>query len=285
MGRLALPRLGIVALAALLQGCGAGSESTARTGTAEDLSREPAPDAIHVPPLRDRVITAEHLRRAVLQGVGRDYLGGTQVGPPSFGLCLQRGLGALLDEQNLRALALVYRRPAGQQLTAQALSDLAAPVGARCGGRRFVPMPIEASMAFRAGRLPAGGIASRLAYGPYLGVTCLARNSVRCDSVGVDLELRRDAAAVTAHIGGRMLRLQTPGVHSGLPARDWGGRLNWVGLARRDSPFYVEPYGKSQTTWAGYPPVFLPVALEIAYPQGKHVEGRLPSVSLAPGSG
>jgi hypothetical protein len=143
-----------LAAAVLLGGCARGSGSFLDPEPEQRRSREPAPAAIRVPPLRDRVIGVEHLRRAVLRGIGRDYLGGTQVGPPSFGLCLQRGMRTLLDERRLRSLAATYRRHSGQQLTAQALSEMAVPIGSRCGGRRFVPMLIEASMAFRAGRLP-----------------------------------------------------------------------------------------------------------------------------------
>jgi hypothetical protein len=157
MGRSALSILALTTLVAVLQGCGGGSESRSGSEAGDPHRRKPAPAAIRVPPLRSRAIGVEHLRRAVLQGIGRDYLSGTQVGPPSFGLCLQRGLWRRLDERTLRALALVYRRPSGQQFTAQALADLAVPIGDRCGGRRFVPVPIEASMAFRAGRLPATG--------------------------------------------------------------------------------------------------------------------------------
>jgi hypothetical protein len=155
---MARPTLAVLALAAavlLPTGCGGGSDTVQRSAGVDGQARQPAPAAIRIPPLRARVISTEHLRRAVLQGVGRDYLGGTQVGPPGFGLCLQRGLRRLLDERTLRSLAPDSRRPAGQQLSAQARNRLARPVGDRCGGRRFVPKLIEASMAFRAGHLRA----------------------------------------------------------------------------------------------------------------------------------
>jgi hypothetical protein len=285
MGRSALSFLALSALVTVLQGCGAGSESTVGSEAADHHGRTPAAAAIRVPPLRGRVISAEHLRRAVLQGIGRDYLSGTQVGPPSFGLCLQRGLRRLLDERTLRSLALVYRRPSGQQFTAQALAELAVPIGDRCGGRRFVPMPIEASMAFRAGHLPAAGVEARLSYGPYVGVTCRPANSTRCDSVGIDLVLRREATAVSARVAGRKLRLRTPGLHTGVAGRDWVGYLDRVGLGRRGSPFHVDSYGRSPKIWAGYPPVYLPVDLEISYREGGRVTGTLPRVSLSPGWG
>jgi hypothetical protein len=231
------------------------------------------------------VFSAEHLRRAVLRGLGRDYLSGTQVGPPSFGLCLQRGLRRLLDERILRSLALVYRRPAGQQFTAQALADLAVPIGDRCGGRRFVPEMIDASIAFRAGHLPPAGVGARLSYGPYLGVTCRRASSTRCDSVGIDLVLRREAIAVSATVAGRELRLRSPGLHTGVAGKDWVGYLGRVGLGRRGSPFHAGSHGGRRRIWAGYPPVYVPVGLEIAYPGGRRVTGTLPRVSLSPGWG
>ena len=285
MARSAIALLVLVAAAALLTGCGRGSDTMERPAAGAGQARQPAPAAIRVPPLKARVISAEHLRRAVLQGIGRDYLSGTQVGPPSFGLCLQRGLRRLLDERTLRSLALVYRRPSGQQFTAQALAELAVPIGDRCGGRRFVPEMIEASMAFRAGHLPATGVEARLSYGPYVGVTCRPANTTRCDRVGIDLVLRREATAVSATVAGRGLRLQTPGLHSGVPGKDWVGYLDRVGLDRHESPFQVDSYGRSPKIWAGYPPVYLPVELEISYPGGGRAAGTLPRVSLSPGWG
>ena len=140
-------------------------------------------------------------------------------------------------------------------------------------------------MAFRAGHLPATGVEARLSYGPYIGVTCRLANSTRCDSVGIDLVLRREATAVTARVAGRKLRLRTPGLHTGVAGKDWVGYLDRVGLDRRGSPFHVDSYGRSRTTWAGYPPVYLPVELEISYPGGGRVTGTLPRVSLSPGWG
>lgn len=282
MARAAIAGAGVVALA-LFNGCG-GSGSTGTSDVGGDRLRGPAPAAIRVPPLRDRVVSLEHLRRAVLRGVGRDYLGGTQVGPPSFGLCLQRGMRTLLHERNLRALALVYRRPAGQQFTAQALTDLAAPVGAGCGGRRFVPMLIEASIAFRTGRLRPVGVAASLIRGPRLGVACPRAGSIRCDRVGIDLVLRRAASAVTATVAGRVLRLRPAG-GDGAAGRRWTGDLVRAGLDRPGSPLYVSPQGGRRRIWGGYPPVFVSVRLEIAHPRGGRATGIVPRVSLEPGRG
>jgi hypothetical protein len=190
-----------------------------------------------------------------------------------------------LDERTLRSLALVYRRPSGQQFTAQALSDLAVPVGDRCGGRRFVPEMIDASIAFRTGHLPAAGIEARLSYGPYLGVTCGRANTIGCDSVGIDLVLRREASAVTARVAGRELRLRTPGLHTGVAGRDWVGYLDRVGLGRPESPFHVDSYSRDPEVWAGSPPLYVPVRLEVSYPAGRRATGTLPRVSLSPGWG
>lgn len=276
----------LVLVAALLCGCGGGSGSTAGTGPGTSQTREPAPAAVRVPPLKGREISVEHLRRAVLQGLGRDFLGGTQVGPPSYGLCLQRGVRRLLDERTLRSLALIYRRPAGQQFTAQALTDLAAPVGTRCAhGRRLVPTLIAASEAFRSGRLPEVGIGSRLTYGPYLGVRCARPSSTLCERVGIDLVLRRKAAAVTAWIGGRRLRLRTPGWHTGVPGHDWVSSLDNVGFDRKGSPFRLPGNARRRASWAGYPGVYVPVKLEVAYADGERVAGILPRVFLSPGWG
>jgi hypothetical protein len=285
MGRLASAVPALIVLA-LLSGCGDRSESTQGARAKGEEIAGVAPDATRVPPLRDRTIGVGHLRRAVLRGVGRDYLGGTQVGPPSFGLCLQRGSRRRLDEASLRRLALVYRRPGGQQFTAQALNALAEPVGVRCGGRRFVPMLIEASMAFRAGRLrPAANRELRLAYGPYLGVTCRPAGSAHCDSVGIDLVLRRKAAAVSAWVGGRRLRLRTPGLHTGAGGRDWVGYLDRVGFERPGSPFRLPSNGGNRGAWAGSPAVYLTVRLEVAYSSGGRASDSLPRVFLSPGWG
>jgi len=58
-----------------------------------------------------------------------------------------------------------------------------------------------------------------------------------------------------------------------------------VGLGRRGSPFHVGSYGGRRRNWAGYPPVYVAVGLEIAYPGGRRVTGTLPRVSLSPGWG
>ena len=90
MSRAAIAGL-VLLVAAPLAGCGSSSGSADESSRGGD-PREPAPPAaIRIPPLEDRTISVEHLRRAVLQGIGHDYLSGTQVGPPRFGLCLQLG--------------------------------------------------------------------------------------------------------------------------------------------------------------------------------------------------
>jgi hypothetical protein len=194
-----------------------------------------------------------------------------------------------LTRVRLDRLVAIYRRPDGRQLAAQTLNALAAPVGAECGGAEYVPELVTASVAL-GGDYPLSrlGIAARrlgVTYGPYLGVDCRRVGSKRCDRVGVDVVLRRDARAVTAWVGGRRLVLRTPGLHSGEAGRDWVGYLNRVGLGRPGSPFRVPSNGGNPDTWAGSPAVQLPVRLVISYPDETTVTGTLPRVPLSPGWG
>jgi hypothetical protein len=213
----------------------------------------------------------EAMRDKVVLGLAKDFRASSRVGPRRYGLCVRLGMRRALTPEQLSRLVAIYRRPEGQQFAAQALNALAAPVGAECGGAKYVPELITASEAV-GGDYPLGrlGIAARrlgVTYGPYLGVTCRKAGSTDCDSVGIDVVLRRDARAVTAWVGGRRLVLRTPGLHTGRAGRDWVGYLDRVGLGRRDSPFHV------------------PVRLEISYPDETTAAGTLPHVLLSPGWG
>jgi hypothetical protein len=145
-------------------------------------------------------------------------------------------------------------------------------------------MLIEASIAFRTGRLRPAGVAASLARGPRLGVACRRPRSIRCDRVGIDLVLRRGATAVTATVAGRRLRLRPAGGDGGA-VRAWTGDLERAGLDRPASPLHVSPQGGGRMIWAGYPPVFVSVRLEISHPRGRRTTGILPRVSLEPGWG
>jgi hypothetical protein len=269
--RIALASLSL--LAALIVGCGSGSPAQGPAG-------EPAKAApTNYDVMRDKVIL----------GLAKDFRASTQAGPPRYGLCVRLGMRRALTTEQLDRLAVVYRQPDGEQLAAQALNALAAPVGTECGGARYVPVLVTASVALGGGYpLSRYGIAARrlgVTYGPYLGVTCGRFGSTYCDRVGVDLVLRRDARAVTAWVGGRRLVLRTPGLHSGEAGRDWVGYLHRVGLGRPDSPFHIPSNGRNPGAWAGSPAVYLPVRLEISYPDESTVTGTLSGATLSPGWG
>ncbi len=247
---------------------------------------------------RDRAATDfDRMRAKVVTGLAADFRGGTRAGPRGFGLCLRLGMRRALTRAQLNRLVAVYRRPHGQQFAAQALLAMAAPVGAECGGAKFVPEPIRASEAlggdYPLSRLDIAARRLGIGYGPYLGVRCRQAGSTGCDAVGIDVVLHREAVAVIAWIGGRRVqigngrrvRLRTPGRHNGVAGRDWVGYLDRVGLDRPGSPFRIPSNGRRPGTWGGYPPVYVPVRLAIAYPDGTRVEGTLPRVFLSPGWG
>jgi hypothetical protein len=272
MKRLAIVSLFLLALLTA-GGCGSGDSGQAAAG--EPVKAVPTNYAV----MRDKVIL----------GLARDFRAGTHAGPPRYGLCLRLGMRRVLTREQLDRLLAVYRRPQGQGLAAQALNGLAAPVGVECGGARYVPELVTASAAL-GGDYPLGSrdIAARrfgIAYGPYLGITCRRAGSSRCDRVGIDVVLRRDARAVAAWVGGRRLVLRTPGLHSGRAGRDWVGYLDRVGLGRPGSPFHLPARGSGPGAWAGSPAVHLPVRLVIEYPDGTSATAALSGIPLSPGWG
>jgi hypothetical protein len=231
----------------------------------------------------------EVLRSKVVTGVGEDFRGGTHAGPRGYGICIRLGIGHALDRATLLRLLSVSRRPGGSAFAAQALNDLAVPIGDACGGRQFVPQLTHAAAALRGSRL-VDSRAHRigLEYGPYLGVSCPRPSRIACDRVGLDLVLRRDARSVVATVAGRRLRLVTPGPiphDAGAVGRDWGGYLEDVGLRREGSPFHIPPGGRPPDRWGGQPPVYLPMRVAIVYPGGRRETLRMPPVFLSPGFG
>jgi hypothetical protein len=240
---------------------------------------------------REKVAPTDYqaMRDKVVLGLAKDFRAGTHAGPPRYGLCVRLGMRRALTREQLGRLVAIYRRSDGQQLAAQALNALAAPVGAECGGARYVPELVMASEAV-GGDYPLArlGIAAHrlgITYGPYLGVTCRKTGATGCDSVGVDVVLRRDARAVTAWLGGRRLVMRTPGLHTGRAGRDWVGYLDRVGLERPASPFHIPANGRNTPSLAGSPAVHLPVRLEISYPDETTMADTLPHVLLSPGWG
>jgi hypothetical protein len=239
--------------------------------------------------LRAGPLSEEILRDKVVTGVGEDFRTGTHAGPKGFGLCIRLGMRRALDRTTLQRLLSVSRRPGGTAYAAQALNDLAVPIGDACGGRQFVPELIHAAAALRGARI-VDSRAHRLGleYGPYIGVSCPRANNISCDRIGLDLVLRRQARSVSAEVAGRRIRLVTPGPvphDAGAVGRDWGGFLDHVGLQREGSPFYVQPIGRGAARWGGQPPVYLPVRIRITYPGGRRETLAIPPVFLSPGFG
>ncbi len=272
---LPLPVLALLFLLALV-GCGSGSSAE---GDEESAAARTSTAPTNYDVMRDKVVL----------GLAKDFRAGTNVGPKGYATCVRNGFRRALSPDRLDSLVAIYRRPDGQAFAAQALSRIAAPIGAECGGAKFMPEPIDASAAL-AGHYPLSRlmIAARrlgITYGPYLGVTCHRAGHTGCEEVGIDLVLRRDARSVTAWVGRRRLTLRTPGEHNGVAGRDWVGFVRGVGLNRPGSPFQIPDNGRNRGTWAGYPPVHLPVRLAVAYPGGGTVAGTLPSVFLSPGWG
>jgi hypothetical protein len=150
------------------------------------------------------------------------------------------------------------------------------------GGLHFGAVPRAAERAIGAPRLRQA-----LSYGPYIGVSCPHPNSTRCGRVGLDLVLRQKAEAVSVVVGGRHLRLISPGPvphDASARGRDWGGYLNEVGLETPGSPFHI-PGTRSNRHWAGDPPVYLPVRVVIVRVDGSRLGATLPRVILRPGFG
>jgi hypothetical protein len=234
-------------------------------------------------------LSEEVLRGKIVTGVGEDFRSGTHAGPEGFGLCIRLGMRRALDKTTMQRLLAVSRRPDGRAYAAQALNDLAVPIGDACGGRQFVPELTHAAAALRGARI-VDSRAHRLGleYGPYIGVACRHAGHTGCDRIGFDLVLRRQARSVSAEVAGRPFPLVTPGPvphDAGAAGRDWGGYLENVGLNREGSPFYIQPVGRVPDRWGGQPPVYLPVRLHITYPGGRRETLAIPPVFLSPGFG
>ena len=138
----------------------------------------------------------------------------------------------------------------------------------------------------RAGSTSRPG-ASASATGPTSGCAAPGPGSTRCDQVGIDVVLHREArgASPPGSAGREASACGPPACTTASPGRDWVGYLGRVGLDRPGSPFYIPSNGRNPGTWGGYPPVYVPVRLAIAYPSGDRV-ARHPAAGLPqPGVG
>jgi hypothetical protein len=90
-------------------------------------------------------VSVERVRGAVVRGAVRDFGQGTGIGGAEFESCVIGFLDEALDRPTIERLTQIYKRRDGQALAAQALNEIASPLGAMCGHRSYVPELVEAS--------------------------------------------------------------------------------------------------------------------------------------------
>jgi hypothetical protein len=268
---------------AVAGGCG-GSSGGAGSGGSPERVRQ-VPDLQRVAASTPKAAETWRLRDAVVRGLGRDFAAGTGVGGPAFESCLEALLREALDRPTLTRLVQVYRRPDGQAYAAQTLNILAGPLAARCGHRYLVPEMVDAADGLRGGKLLGAAVRKLgVTYGPYLGVRCRRPGHIACNRVGIDVEFGHAATAVVAVLGGRHLRMRTPGMHSDVRYRDWVGTLTDAGLTTVGSPLAIDhTYGPRR--WSGYPPVYVPIEFRVTDADGARARAQFSHVLLSPGWG
>jgi hypothetical protein len=106
---------------------------------------------------------------------------------------------------------------------------------------------------------------------PYLGVSCPVPNSIACDRVGIDLELRRPAETVHATIAGRRVVLQSRRAGPGLRTH-WQGFLQPAGLL--DGALRVTP-DRGRHHWIGTRPVTASIHISVRRSDGTTEVARL----------
>ncbi|MBS1887430.1 MAG: hypothetical protein JSU06_09600 [Actinobacteria bacterium] len=250
--RLTTPALlaAMLAMTAALAGCGSGSDaSSPRRATAA------------------RVPTLEQIRDAVVRGAGRDFALGTGIGGAAFEDCVKAGLRESLDAPTVRGLVAIHRGPYGNASAAQALNALAAPRAGKCGHRYWVPELVAAARGLRTAAAGPGPLA--ITYGPYMGMRCRHLPYRRCRRVGIDVVFGRPARSVLATAGRQTIRLRTPGLHTGVPRRDWVGTFTGAALPRGPEHRYVH----------------IAVELRVSFADGRRVRAVLPNVLVSPGWG
>jgi hypothetical protein len=116
---------------------------------------------------------------------------------------------------------------------------------------------------------------------PYIGVSCPEPNSIRCDTVGLAVWLRKPARRLEATIEGRALAMRSPGDLVGPRGRGWEGYLKPAGLI--DGPLTVRPE-EGRWYWTGRSPVHAVVRLTAHYRGGRKARTRV-RVFVSPGWG
>jgi hypothetical protein len=246
-----------VALAALLAATAGGSDPAA-SGSANFA----------------RAAYFDHVRDAVVRGVGRDFAESTGISGADFQACLKSELGAALDPPTISSLAGVYRRPGNSAYVAQILNAMALPGATRCGHRYWVPELTGAARGLSFSHDTGAAVRTLgVSYGPFLGARCRGPRSRHCGRVGIDVVFRRPAVCVVAYIGGQKTRLVTPGLHSGVTNHDWVGTFTRARFTPR-GPFNINNE-----------PFYVAVELRVIFAGGRHAHALFPRVLLAPGWG
>jgi hypothetical protein len=244
-----------IALAAFLVAGGAGS---AASGSANSPS----------------VAYFDHVRDAVVGGVGRDFAEGTGISGVDFQACMKGELRTALDPPTISSLASVYRRPGSSAYVAQILNAMALPGATRCGHRYWVPELTGAARGLSFSHDTGAAVRTLgVSYGPFLGARCRGPRSRHCGRVGIDVVFHRPAVGVVAYIGGQKTRLVTPGLHSGVTNHDWVGTFT---RARFTPP---GPFNINNE------PFYVAAELRVIFAGGRHAHALFPRVLLAPGWG
>jgi hypothetical protein len=125
-----------------------------------------------------------------------------------------------------------------------------------------------------------------LAQPPHLGVSCRGEsNVIRCDRIGLAVELSAPAVALEAWIGGKpvAMAIRPDSAAREEQGRYFEGHLHSAGLSSR-GPLHVIPDGPNDY-WAGDNPVSVQVRLNAYYyPDGRSAETTVP-IELQPGWG
>jgi len=174
-----------------------------------------------------------------------------------------------------------------RRLAAAAILTAAIVVAANLaatGARRPGGPTVTSTLGRVAAFVPATRVLSQT---PYLGVNCPVANSIACDRVGLAVNLRRPAVAVTATVAGWILPLTKRGdlpAVRGRPRTEFDGFLHPAGIAHH---LHVIPDGgpSSPNSWYGNTPQpQIDIRLLINYGQGNLVTTQT-TVDLSTGWG
>ncbi len=169
----------------------------------------------------------------------------------------------------------LYRTMGGLNFSGTGCVGLHASVGGPAGVV-VIPMLIVLGNSLRG--CPAVSALPPAAVGQVtVGVACPVPNSVRCDRLGVGVEVPGPATLVTASVDGRLVTLNPPDPGGDL----WQSYLYEAGLRRRGGPLDTHAvHGR----WIGDPPVIVHVRVTVFRPDGS-AGATSETMNLHPGFG